>query len=42
MREMVSRLLRRFERDGIVELSRERIQIRNSAALRAIAATPVP
>ncbi|MFZ2307946.1 MAG: Crp/Fnr family transcriptional regulator [Rhodoferax sp.] len=42
VREMVSRLLRRFERDGIVELSRERIQIRNSAALRAIAATPVP
>ncbi len=40
VREMVSRLLRRFERDGIVELSRERIQIRNSAALRAIAAAP--
>jgi CRP/FNR family transcriptional regulator len=39
VREMVSRLLRRFERDGIVELSRERIQIRNSAALRAIAAS---
>lgn len=42
VREMVSRLLRRFERDGIVELARERIQIRNSAALRTIAATPVP
>lgn len=40
VREMVSRLLRRFERDGIVELARERIQIRNSAALRAIASAP--
>jgi CRP/FNR family transcriptional regulator len=40
VREMVSRLLRRFERDGLVELARERIQIRNSAALRAIAAAP--
>jgi CRP/FNR family transcriptional regulator len=38
VREIVSRLLRRFEREGWVELSRERIQIRNSAALRAVAA----
>jgi CRP/FNR family transcriptional regulator, anaerobic regulatory protein len=38
VREMVTRLLRRFERDGLVELSRERITIRNSAGLRAIAA----
>ena len=37
VREIVSRLLRRFEREGWVELSRERIQIRNSGALRAVA-----
>ena len=37
VREMVTRLLRRFERDGLVELSRECITIRNSAALREIA-----
>jgi CRP/FNR family transcriptional regulator len=39
VREMVSRLLRRFEREGWVELARERIQIRDSKALRAIAET---
>ena len=38
VREMVTRLLRRFEREGWVELSRERIHIRNSAALRDMAA----
>ena len=38
VREIVSRLLRRFEREGWVELAREHIQIRNSAALRAVAA----
>lgn len=38
VREMVSRLLRRFEREGWVELARERIHIRDSAALRALAA----
>jgi len=38
VREIVSRLLRRFEREGWVELSRERIHIHNSTALRAIAA----
>jgi CRP/FNR family transcriptional regulator len=40
VREMVSRLLRRFEREGWVELARENILIRNSRALRAIAETP--
>lgn len=37
VREMVSRLLRRFEREGWVELARENIYIRDSKALRAIA-----
>jgi CRP/FNR family transcriptional regulator len=40
VREMVSRLLRRFEREGWVELARENILIRNSRALRAVAETP--
>lgn len=39
VREMVSRLLRRFERDGWVELARERILIHDSKALRALADT---
>jgi CRP/FNR family transcriptional regulator, anaerobic regulatory protein len=39
VREIVSRLLRRFEREGWVALARERIHISNSAALRALAAT---
>lgn len=38
VREIVSRLLRRFEREGWVTLSRERIHISDSAALRAVAA----
>jgi len=38
VREIITRLLHRFERDGLVELSRECITIRDSAALRAIAA----
>ena len=38
VREIVSRLLRRFEREGWVQLAREHIHIRNSAALRAVAA----
>jgi CRP/FNR family transcriptional regulator len=36
VREMVTRLLRRFERDGWIELHRERIRIRDSAALRRL------
>ena len=40
VREMVSRLLRRFEREGWVELARENILIRDSRALRAVAETP--
>jgi CRP/FNR family transcriptional regulator len=36
-REIVTRLLRRFERDGLVELGRERIVMLDAAALRAIA-----
>jgi CRP/FNR family transcriptional regulator len=35
VREIVTRLLRRFEREGWVELSRERIRILDSGALRA-------
>jgi CRP/FNR family transcriptional regulator, anaerobic regulatory protein len=38
VREIISRLLRRFEREGWVTLSRERIHISDSAALRAVAA----
>ena len=38
VREIVTRLLHRFERDGLVALSRESITIRDSAGLRAIAA----
>ena len=34
VREMVTRVLRRFEREGWVELSRERIRILDSTALR--------
>ncbi len=37
VREMVTRLLRRFEREGWVELARERITICNSNALRDLA-----
>jgi CRP/FNR family transcriptional regulator, anaerobic regulatory protein len=36
VREMVTRLLRRFENEGWIELSRERIRIRDSAALRRL------
>jgi len=36
VREIVTRLLRRFERDGWVTLGREQITIVNSAALRAL------
>ena len=37
VREMVTRLLRRFEREGWIELARERIRIRDSASLRRVA-----
>lgn len=37
VREMVTRLLRRFEREGWIELSRERIRIHDGAALRRCA-----
>ena len=39
VREIVTRLLRRFEREGWVALGREQIQIVNGAALRALAAS---
>jgi CRP/FNR family transcriptional regulator len=38
VREIVTRLLHRFERDGLVELSRESIAIKDSAGLRSLAA----
>ena len=39
VREIVTRLLRRFEREGWVELSRERIRILDAPALRALSAS---
>lgn len=39
VREIVTRLLRRFEREGWVTLGREQIQIANGPALRALAAS---
>jgi CRP/FNR family transcriptional regulator len=39
VREIVTRLLRRFEREGWVHLGREQIQIVHSAALRELAAS---
>jgi CRP/FNR family transcriptional regulator len=38
VREIVTRLLRRFERAGWLALGRERIEIRDAAALRRVAA----
>ena len=38
VREIVTRLLKRFERAGWVSLARERIELRDAAALRALAA----
>ena len=38
VREIVTRLLRRFEREGWVRLAREHIHILDSAALRSVAA----
>lgn len=42
VREIVSRLLNRFERAGWVRLSRERIEVIDAAALRAAASGVVP
>ena len=42
VREIVSRLLSRFERAGWVSLGRERIDVLDSAALRALAAGEPP
>jgi CRP/FNR family transcriptional regulator len=39
VREIVTRLLRRFEREGWVTLGREQIQISDGAALRAVASS---
>ncbi len=41
VREMVTRLLRRFERAGWLTLGRERIELRDAAALRRLAAGDV-
>lgn len=38
VREIVTRLLRRFERDGLVRLGRERVECLDEAGLRGIAA----
>jgi CRP/FNR family transcriptional regulator len=42
VREMVTRLLRRFERAGWLALGRERIEVRDAAALRRVAAGVLP
>jgi len=42
VREIVSRLLRRFERDGWVVLGRERIEVADAAALQQICAGSSP
>jgi CRP/FNR family transcriptional regulator len=42
VREIVTRLLRRFERAGWVVLGRERIEVRDAVALRALAAGAPP
>jgi CRP/FNR family transcriptional regulator len=42
VREIVTRLLKRFELAGWVVLARERIDVRNGAALRALAAGAPP
>jgi CRP/FNR family transcriptional regulator len=38
VREIVTRLLKRFEQSGWVSLGRERIELRDAAALRALSA----
>ncbi len=42
VREMVTRLLRRFERAGWLALGRERIELKDAAALRRLAAGELP
>lgn len=42
VREIVSRLLRRFERDGWVALGRERIEVVNAAGLQQVCAGASP
>ena len=42
VREIVTRLLKRFERAGWVSLARERIELRDAAALRALSAGDAP
>ena len=42
VREIVSRLLRRFEQAGWIEIGRERVTVRDAAALRTLAAGTVP
>lgn len=42
VREIITRLLRRFERDGLVSLSRECITLHDSARLRALASGSGP
>jgi CRP/FNR family transcriptional regulator len=37
VREIVTRLLKRFEREGWLALGRERVEIRDAAALRVLA-----
>lgn len=42
VREIVSRLLKQFERTGLVRVTRERTEVLDAAALRDIAANPGP
>ena len=43
VREIITRLLRRFERSGWVTLGRERVEIRDAASLRRLAGgEPLP
>jgi CRP/FNR family transcriptional regulator, anaerobic regulatory protein len=42
VREIVTRLLRRLERDGLVRCAREQIEVVDAAALRALAAGEAP
>ena len=42
VREIVTRLLKRFERAGWVRIARERIELLDPAALRAMAAGELP